>query len=61
MPRNIDDNEEYCPNCGQYTGGEPECPNCGAILRKRGENDSDDDFEGFHEDDGSFDDDDEMN
>ncbi len=26
-----DDNpfEEYCPNCGKYTGGEGICPNCG--------------------------------
>lgn len=26
-----DDNpfEEYCPNCGKYTGGDSICPNCG--------------------------------
>lgn len=52
MPRDIGEMEdEYCPNCGQFTGGESECPNCGAILK-----DEDDEFEGFHEDDEDMDD-----
>jgi len=45
MPRPLE-NEEYCPNCGQYAGGESVCPNCGAILKN-----NEDEFEGFHEDD----------
>jgi len=50
MPRRLDE-EEYCPNCGQYTGGESICPNCGAVLNESG-GDSDDDLNGFHEEDG---------
>lgn len=23
---------EYCPKCGQYTGGDSFCPNCGAKI-----------------------------
>lgn len=46
MPRPYND-EEYCPNCGQYTGGETTCPNCGAVLDNSGENDE---LDGFHED-----------
>lgn len=23
---------DYCPKCGQYTGGDSVCPNCGATL-----------------------------
>jgi len=23
---------DYCPKCGQYTGGDSICPNCGAEL-----------------------------
>ncbi len=23
---------EYCPNCGQYSGGEGFCPNCGTEI-----------------------------
>jgi len=49
MPRPLDD-EEYCPNCGQYTGGEHVCPNCGAILKNSA---NDDEFDGFHEDEGN--------
>ena len=58
MPRNIEDNnEEYCPNCGQYTEGESTCPNCGAVLGSN--NSSDDEFDGFHEDsEGNLDEDD---
>ncbi len=55
MARNIENEEEYCPNCGQYTGGENVCPNCGAILKNQ-----EDELEGFHEDDEDFDDDDEV-
>lgn len=54
MPRDFEENEEYCPNCGQYTEGEPVCPNCGAILKDSGEGE----FDGFHEADESVDDDD---
>lgn len=42
-----------CPNCGQYTSGEPICPHCGAVLPQ------DDELEGFHEE-GSIVEDDEM-
>jgi len=24
--------EDYCPKCGQYTGGDSVCPNCGATI-----------------------------
>lgn len=44
--------EENCPNCGQYTEGESICPNCGAILGK----DDDDDLDGFDDDDEDDDD-----
>ena len=30
-----DDNdlmEDFCPKCGQYTGGDSICPNCGAKI-----------------------------
>ncbi len=47
MPRDkdplVENKEDHCPNCGQYTGGDGTCPNCGAIL------DTDDEFDGFHE------------
>lgn len=23
---------DYCPKCGQYTGGDSICPNCGAKI-----------------------------
>ena len=23
---------DYCPKCGQYTGGDSFCPNCGAKI-----------------------------
>lgn len=53
MPKDLDDkNEEYCPNCGQYTGGDSSCPNCGAILDTHN-----DEFEGFHEEEENLDDD----
>ncbi len=58
MARNIEDgnNEEFCPNCGQYTEGESTCPNCGAVL---GSNGGDGEFDGFHEDsEGNLDEDD---
>lgn len=45
MAKEFEENEDYCPNCGQYTEGEPVCPNCGAILK----NNEDDEFDGFHE------------
>lgn len=45
MPKDFaDNNDEICPNCGQFTGGESSCPNCGAILDT-----DDDEFDGFHE------------
>jgi uncharacterized membrane protein YvbJ len=49
MPRPFED-DRYCPNCGQFTEGEPVCPNCGAILDKTGDNS--DELDGFHEDEG---------
>jgi len=57
MPRDkdplVENKEDYCPNCGQYTGGNGSCPNCGAIL------DTDaDEFDGFHEAEEDVDDDD---
>lgn len=24
--------QDYCPKCGQYTGGDSICPNCGAKI-----------------------------
>ena len=31
--RNDDDlMDDYCPKCGQYTGGDSICPNCGARI-----------------------------
>jgi transcription initiation factor TFIIIB Brf1 subunit/transcription initiation factor TFIIB len=56
MPRDFDDDnsEEYCPNCGQYTEGEPVCPNCGAVLKDSQQ----DEMDGFHETDGDDADDD---
>ncbi|MBI2341367.1 MAG: hypothetical protein HYU98_01345 [Deltaproteobacteria bacterium] len=57
MPKNIlEEGEDYCPNCGQYTRGEGVCANCGAILDSNNE----DEFEGFHEDDENLDDDDDL-
>ena len=53
MPKDFNEKEEYCPNCGQYTGGEAVCPNCGAML----DTNKEDEFEGFHEDDEDMDDD----
>ncbi len=34
MPRDEDTNlmEDYCPHCGQYTGGDSVCPNCGSEI-----------------------------
>lgn len=49
MPRDFED-EEYCPNCGQYTEGESVCPNCGAILHT-----DDSELEDFQEEDENFD------
>ncbi len=48
MPRDkdvlVENKEDHCPNCGQYTGGDSTCPNCGAILDT-----DEDEFDGFHE------------
>lgn len=30
--REDDPFEDFCPNCGQYLGGENICPNCGTEL-----------------------------
>ena len=30
--REDDPFEEYCPNCGQFLGGEGICPNCGTEV-----------------------------
>lgn len=38
--------EDNCPNCGQYTEGESICPNCGAVLGE-----DDDELDGFDDDD----------
>lgn len=51
MPQDFLDDEEFCPNCGHFTEGEDTCPNCGAILKPE------DDLDGFHEDNGSMDED----
>ncbi len=57
MPKNIlEEREDYCPNCGQFTRGEGICANCGAILDSNNENE----FEGFHEDEENLDDDDDL-
>ncbi len=43
--------EEYCPNCGQYLGGESICPNCGTeVFDEEG-------FEEFDEEGGNNSDD----
>jgi len=39
------ENEQVCPNCGQFSEGESVCPHCGAILTEE-----DDELDGFHED-----------
>jgi len=46
--REDDPFEEYCPNCGQYLGGESICPNCGNQVY------NEDDLEEFDEDDEDF-------
>lgn len=51
MPRDLED-DERCPNCGQYALGESVCPNCGAIIHPE-----EDDLEGFQEDESNLDDD----
>lgn len=50
-PRDLED-DDRCPNCGQYLGGDSVCPNCGAILHSE-----DDEFEGFQEEEGDLNDD----
>lgn len=48
MPvREHEDEEEACPNCGQFTEGESICPNCGAVLGE----DDEDELEGFDDED----------
>ncbi len=32
MEDQLEEAEQVCLNCGQFTGGASECPNCGAVL-----------------------------
>lgn len=32
LQRDDDLLSDYCPHCGQYTGGDSICPNCGATI-----------------------------
>ncbi len=42
--------EDYCPNCGAYTGGDSVCPNCGTeIFNDSGLEEYDEDEEGGEE------------
>lgn len=58
-----DDNpfEEYCPNCGQYIGGESICPNCGnEIFDEEGFDEVDEEGNGEGSDDFGRDNDEEF-
>ena len=52
--RDDDPFEDFCPNCGQFLGGESICPNCGTEIFDEEGLDDLEDGEGADDDEDEF-------